>query len=69
MQTKITFKRLKDYSFKDRLETLKDCIVQYENILKELEKKDKYWELKQYTTIWHYLDGLKLSYFILTHKD
>jgi len=58
----------------DKLRTaisyLKDAIKQYEGILQEIKLKPKYWELKQYTAVWHYLDGMKISLFTLenSHK-
>jgi len=52
----------------NKLDILKDCIKQYDKIILELEQKLNYWEMKQYTALWHYRDGMRISLFIMENK-
>jgi hypothetical protein len=45
---------------------LLDCIKQYAKELHNIKKEDGFFETRRYIAIWHYLDGMSLSYFVIT---
>ena len=61
-------KKTENKQHTNRINMLKNTINQYDKIISELETKENYWELKQYTSLWHYRDGMKIALFIMTHQ-
>lgn len=58
---------MKPYTRQAAIKALESNIAHNLRDIAKLEREvPEFWNLKQYTALWHYTDGLKLALFMLT---